>query len=204
MEIAAFEQFAYQNAEPDFYLIHPGSVLGCKVQHDLVGGVVQKRRAAFHRLQNAAFAFDSQRLWCYCFPLSNPAHQRFGLMDVQIIQHTVPPGRLLITGDEALKMREGILLGACWSPGRLDDVPGDDIKIDEPGQGAMSDILEFTPQHMTGLHGQVGMLALGGLHAGSFVHADGAFSALGPLWSLGIHLTSLHNLFVSVLIGNGC
>ena len=79
---------------------------------------------------------------------------------------------------------------------------GDDIKIDEPGQGTMPDVLEFASQYMTRLHRQVGMLALGGLYTGQFVHADGAFSALGPLWSLSIHLTSLHNLFVSALIGN--
>lgn len=89
-EIAAFEQFAYQNAEPDFNLIHPGSVLGRKVQHDLVGGVVQKRRAAFHRLQNAAFALDTQRLRSNAFLLGHPVHQRFGLMNVQVVQHDVP------------------------------------------------------------------------------------------------------------------
>ncbi len=31
--------------------------------------------------------------------------------------------------------------------GGFDDVPGDDIKIEEPGQRAMPDILEFAPQH---------------------------------------------------------
>jgi hypothetical protein len=56
-------------------------------------------------------------------------------MDVQIIQQNVPLGRLRITGDQVLKMREGIFLGAGWSPGGFDDVPGDDSKIDEPGQG---------------------------------------------------------------------
>jgi hypothetical protein len=55
---------------------------------------------------------------------------------------------------------------------------------------------------MTRLHRQVGLLALDCLHAGQLIHADGAFAALGPLWSLGIYLTSLYDLFVSALIGN--
>ena len=36
-------------------------------------------------------------------------------------------------------MREGIFLGARWSPGRFNDLSGNDIEIEEPGQGAMSD-----------------------------------------------------------------
>jgi hypothetical protein len=39
-------------------------------------------------------------------------------------------------------------------------MPSDDIKIDEPRQDAMSDVLEFPSQHMAGQHWQVGMLAL--------------------------------------------
>ncbi len=54
-------------------------------------------------------------------------------MDVQIIQHDVPLGRFLITGDQALKMREGILLGARWSRGGFNHLSRDHIEIDEPG-----------------------------------------------------------------------
>ena len=79
-------------------------------------------------------------------------------------------------------------------------MPGHDIKIDEPGQRAMPDVLEFASQHMTGLHGQVRMLALDGLHARQFVQADAAFATLGSLFRLGIHLTALDDLFVSVRI----
>ncbi len=123
-------------------------------------------------------------------------------MNVQIIQHDVPLARLPITGDQVLKMRESILFGARGSPRRLDDVAGDDIEIDEPGQRAMPDVLEFPPQHMPGLHWQVGMLAFDSLHAGQFVHADAALAVLGSLFRLGIHLTALHDLFVSARIWN--
>jgi hypothetical protein len=107
-----------------------------------------------------------------------------------------------IAGNQTLEMHQGILLGAGRSPRWLDDVPRDDIKIDEPGQRAMPDILEFASQHMTGLHRQVGMLALDGLHAGQFIQTDTAFALLRPLRRLGIDLTALDNLFVPVLVGD--
>jgi len=121
-------------------------------------------------------------------------------MDIQIIQDHVPLRRRGVAGNQALEMRQGILLGAGWSPRWLDDVPGHDIKIDEPGQRAMPDVLEFASQYMTRLHGQIRMLALDGLHAGQLVHADAAFAALGSLGSLSIHITALDDLFVSARI----
>ncbi len=63
------------------------------------------------------------------------------------------PRRLWIAGNQALEMRQGILLGARWSPRRDDDLSSDDIEIDEPGECPMPNILELTPQHMTRLHG---------------------------------------------------
>jgi len=68
----------------------------------------------------------------------------------------------------------------------------------------MPEILEFASQHMSGLHRQVGVLALDGLHAGQFIQTDATFALLGPLRRLGIDLTPLDDLFVSLCIGNGC
>ena len=65
-------------------------------------------------------------------------------------------------------------------------------------------ILEFASQHLTGPHGQVEMLTFYGLHAGQLIHAETAFTVLGPRRCLGIHFAPLDNLFVSVLIGNLC
>jgi len=121
-------------------------------------------------------------------------------MDIQIIQDHVPLRRRGIAFNQALEMCQGILLGAGWSPGWLDDVAGHDVKIDEPGQRAMPDVLEFASQHMTRLHRQIRILALDGLHAGQLIHADAAFAALGSLFRLSIHLTSLDDLFVSTRI----
>jgi len=66
----------------------------------------------------------------------------------------------------------------------------------------MPDVLEFASQHMTGLHRQIGMFALNGLHASQLIQADGALSAPGVLRSLSIHLTAVTNLLVPLCIGN--
>src|SRR6266436_4351980 len=55
-KIAALKQLAHQNTEPDFHLVHPGRMLGSVIEHHLMGRVMQKGRAAFHRLQDAALA----------------------------------------------------------------------------------------------------------------------------------------------------
>jgi hypothetical protein len=54
----------------------------------------------------------------------------------------------------------------------FNDVPCDDITIDEPGQGAMSDVLGFASKHMAELREQVRMLVLDGSHTSQFVSED--------------------------------
>lgn len=170
-------------------------------EHHRMGWVMQKGRPAFHRLQDAACTLDAQRVWRDAFPFSHPEHQRFGLMNVQVVQDHVPLRGFGIAGHQALHMRESILFGARRSPGWFDDVAGDDIEIDKPGEGAMPDILELTPQHVAWVHRQVGMLALQGLHPSQFIHTDAALSLLGPLRGQGIHLTPLHNFLAALRIG---
>jgi hypothetical protein len=114
------------------------------MKHDLMRRIMQKRRAAFHRAENPAFAFDPQRLHRNLFTLGDPEDQRLGLMGIQVIQHDVPFGRVWIASDQALKMGEGIFLSAGRPKGRFDHLPGDDIEIDKPGQRPMSDI--FSPR----------------------------------------------------------
>ena len=54
-EIAPFEQFTHQDAEPDLHLVHPGGMLGRVVENDPMGGVSQERRPEFP--SNAGFRF---------------------------------------------------------------------------------------------------------------------------------------------------
>jgi hypothetical protein len=51
-EIAPLEQLAHQNTEPDFHLIHPGSVFGRVGKHYLVNWVVQKCRRLSIEMNN--------------------------------------------------------------------------------------------------------------------------------------------------------
>lgn len=57
----------------------------------------------------------------------------------------------------------------------------------------MPNILKFTPQDVSGEHGQVGMFAFQRLHSGQLIHADRAFVLLGSLCGLGIELAALHD-----------
>lgn len=116
-EIAPFEQFAHQNTQPDFDLIHPGSVLGRVIKHDLMGWIMQKRCAAFHRAENSACAFDTQCLRSDPLALGYPTNQRLGLMDIQVIHDEMPLCRLRITLNQALKVRQTIFLCAGRSKG---------------------------------------------------------------------------------------
>ena len=201
-KIAAFEQLAHQNTEPDFDLIHPRCMFGGVIEHHFVHRVMQKGRAAFHRMEDAALAFDAQALRCDAFLFRHPAHQGFGLMDVQIIQHDAPLRCLGIASDQVLEMGQGIFFGARRAPGWLNDMSGDHVEIDEPGQRPMPDVFELASQDMAWLHGQVRILALQGLHPGQLIHADRALPALGPLGGTCIDLTAVANLLVTLRIGH--
>src|SRR5947209_3477697 len=179
-------------------------MLGRVVNDHLVRRVMQECGSAFHRLENPAFAFDAQRLRRDAFALGNPAHQRFGLMDVEIVQDDVPLGGRRIAGNQSLEMGQRILLGACGPPRWKDNVSRDDIEIDKPGERAMPDILELTAQDMARLHGQVRMFALERLHAGQLIRADDAFSSLGSLGGRRVEPTPLDNFLVALRIWDGC
>src|ERR1700724_3229552 len=113
------------------------------VEHHLMRHIVQECGSAFHRLENTALAFDSQRILYDPFLFGHPTDQRLRLMDIQIIQHDVPLLRRRITGKEPLEMSQSIVLCAGWPLGWLDNLAGHDIEIDEPGKRPMSDVLEL-------------------------------------------------------------
>ena len=88
---APFEQLAHQNAEPDFDLIHPRTVLGGGMDHHLLARITQKCRTAGHGGQNPALAIAAQLL-IQATRLCDPADQCLGLMDVEIITDKVEAG----------------------------------------------------------------------------------------------------------------
>ncbi len=131
--MASLEQLAHQNTQPNLDLVHPGCMLGCVVKNYRMCRIMQKGGPTFHGLQDPALAFDPQRLQRNPLTFSYPAHQRFRLMDVEVIQDDVPFRGRRIAGNQALKVGKGILLSAGGTPGRCDDLSSHDIEIDEPG-----------------------------------------------------------------------
>ncbi len=59
-EIASFDDFTNQDAEPNFDLVQPRSMFGCVVENDAVGRVAQKGSARSFGFQNARFSFHAQ------------------------------------------------------------------------------------------------------------------------------------------------
>jgi hypothetical protein len=52
-------------------------LFGGVIKHHVVRWIVQECRATFHRMQNAALAFDAQCFLLASFQVSDPTNQRF-------------------------------------------------------------------------------------------------------------------------------
>ena len=108
-EGAACEQLAYQDREPDFDLIHPGTMIGGVMEDHLVGGITQERCTARHQGQDAIFAFLPQVLFD-AGDLGHEADQGLRLMDGEVITDEMPACDLRIRSDDGLHMRQKIFL----------------------------------------------------------------------------------------------
>ena len=131
-EIASFEQFPHQDAEPDFHLVHPGGMLWRVVKNDPMGGDSQEGRPRFHRLQNTAFAFETQIDGEIRF-FSHVAHQGFRLMSIEVIDHEVPLDDLWGAFHAALDMLYEIGFVARSATGNRGDLTGSHFKVDDEG-----------------------------------------------------------------------
>ena len=58
-EVAAFNDFSNQAAEPNFDLIHPGSMIGCVMKNHALGWVAQKGSPRSFGFQNTRFALQA-------------------------------------------------------------------------------------------------------------------------------------------------
>jgi hypothetical protein len=87
-------------------------------------------------------------------------------MGIQGVEHDTPLGGLRLASNQALHMSQGILFGTRGSPRGDEDLSAHHIEIEKPAQGSLPDVLELAAQPMARLHGQIGMFALDGLHAG--------------------------------------
>ena len=59
-EVTTFDDFSNQDAEPDFDLVHPGSMFGRVMKDNPVGWVTQKSSPRSLGLQDPRFAFHTQ------------------------------------------------------------------------------------------------------------------------------------------------
>ena len=59
-EVAAPQELADQDAQPDLDLVHPGRVLGRVVEDDRVARIAQERGPRGLRAQDAATYFDAE------------------------------------------------------------------------------------------------------------------------------------------------
>jgi hypothetical protein len=70
------------------------------------------RGARGHRLENPSLILFAESL-LDAIVLGHQAHQACGLMNIEIVDHKVPPGRLVIRGHGASNVCHKVLFGAC-------------------------------------------------------------------------------------------
>ena len=181
-------------------LVHPGGVLGRVVEDDAVGRVVQEGGAGGLGAEDAGLALDAQVVGDPR-ELSDPLHQRGGLVRVQVVGDDMPARGARVRRDHASEVGQEI--GLC--PGRADrrgdDPAADDIAREDEGARAVADVLELAPFDLAGHEREARMLALQGLDPGHLVRAHGPFPPLGAARRLAVDRIDLGDLRPQLLIG---
>ncbi len=123
-------------------------------------------------------------------------------MSIEIVHENAPLSCRGIARDQTLEVSKAVCFIAGGSERRLNDVPGDDIKVEEARERAMPSILEFTPEHMTRHHRQVRVQSLQCLDSCQLVHADRPFSPFGRLGCCCVEFTAVIDFLLTLGIGN--
>ena len=89
----AFEQLPHHDAAPHLPLVHPGSLFRGRVEHQARRGIGEQRGTRGHRLQHAVLLLFPEVV-SDPVVLGDKTPQAFGLMQVQMIGHNMPPRRL--------------------------------------------------------------------------------------------------------------
>ena len=143
----------------------PGSVDEAKA----MAGVGEKGGARAHAGEMTAFAFDAQLLLDATL-LSHQAHQRLGLVGIELIGDKDPAG-FWIGLDRLGNVRDEVGFGARGSDAGSNHLTGGHVEIGDQTQGAMAFIFEFLSLDVTGQHRQRGVEAFEGLDAGHLIGA---------------------------------
>lgn len=122
--------------------------------------IMQEGRPTGHRAQDAFLAFHTKAAPGRCLP-AQPRwqHQRFRLMNIQVIKHQMPRAWHEDRWQSDVADERAHPLPCASAPRGENDLTAHHIEVDEPGQRSMPDILEFPPERMTWLHGQIRMFA---------------------------------------------
>src|SRR5439155_19593905 len=101
----------------------------------------------------------------------------------------VPTHSLLIAGHHRPDMRQEIFLSPRGSATGSDDLSAHHIPTHDEGASAMTNVLKFAAFHFSRDQGQAWVFAFECLHSCELICTHAAFSLLGHLWRLLIHLT---------------
>ncbi len=149
--------------------------------------VGEKGGTGAHTGEMAAFAFDTQVLLDATL-LSDQAHQRFGLMGVELISDKDPGG--LGIGVDGLSAVSGkVRFSARGSNAGCDDLSAGHVQIGDQTQSAMAAICKFLSLDVTRLYGQRGVKPLKCLDAGHLIGTCHMRPHSGECRSRLIHLT---------------
>ena len=161
----------------------PGSIDEAKA----MAGVGEKGGARAHAGEMTAFTFDAQLL-LDATQLSHQAHQRLGLVGIELIGDKDPAG-FWIGLDRLGNVRGEVRFGARGSDAGSHHLTGGHVEIGDQTQGAMAFIFEFLSLDVTGQHGQRWVEAFEGLDAGHLIGAGHMHPRRGERWRGLIHLT---------------
>ena len=181
--------------------LRKATVFGSVDKANAMAGVGEKGGTRAHAGEMTAFAFDAQLLLDGTLRC-HQAHQRFGLMGVELIGDK-DPGGFWIGLDGLGDVSGEVGFGTRGSDAGSHDLPSGHIHIGDQTQRAMPFIFKFLSLNMARLHGQRGVETFEGLDAGHLIGARHMCACRGEHWGGLIHLTHRANLFgqVSGVIG---
>lgn len=156
---------------------------------DTMIGIGEKGSSCLHGMQDAGLAFDTELLKVKTEPtaLVHHTHQGFGLVGVELVDDEQPV-RFSIRVDGSDDMRGKVLLSTGWTNRGSDDLSCGHFEVGNEGLRAVADVLELTPLHPAGFHGQRGVLALQGLNAGLLIGAHHPHPLLMEFLSLSVDI----------------
>lgn len=143
-EIAAFEHFSNQDAEPNLDLVHPGSMFGGVMKDNAMGGIAQKSSSGSLGFQNTRFALHPQidRQVGFCCDI---AHQRCRQVRVEIVTDKVPFSCQRVGSYPALDMLHKILFIASLVGGAGHQDAVGHVKVAGKRQRTMPLVFKLTP-----------------------------------------------------------